>query len=106
MAQLQLSDFVVESSLMKEGEMANMIYKSDMVRSAIIGTSCSLLVHAYAVSARETNSVVQTCFDTPIPHEHVADNNRVVILGDSLKVMKSMLKLLVDTFQLGKKEII
>ncbi len=90
MARLQLSDFVVESSLMKEGEMANMIYKSDMVRSAIIGTSCSLMVHAYAVSARETNSVVQTCFDTPIPYEHVADNNRVVILGDSLKVMKSM----------------
>ena len=96
MAQLQTSNFVVECPVLKDGEMSNMMYKSDMVKSAILGTTCSLMVHAYAVSFRETNSVVQTCFDAPITYEHVFDNNRAVILGDSLKVMKSMTSESVD----------
>ena len=96
MAQLQTSDFVVAGPILKDEEMSNMIYKSDVVKSAILGTTCSLMVHAYAVSFRETNSVVQTCFDAPITYEQVSDNNRAVILGDSLKVMKAMTSESVD----------
>lgn len=96
MAQLQTSDFVVACPVLKDGEMSNMIYKSDVVKSAILGTTCSLMVHAYAVSFKETNSVMQTCFDAPITYEHVSDNNRAVILGDSLKVMKAMISESVD----------
>ena len=58
MAQLQTSDFVVAGPILKDEKMSNMIYKSDVVKSAILGTTCSLMVHAYAVSFRETNSVV------------------------------------------------
>jgi len=90
MALLQKSDFGVECPVLKEGEMSNIMYKSDVVKSAILGTTCSLMVHAYAVSLRETNSVVHACFDAPITYENVFDNNSAVILGDSLKVMKSM----------------
>ena len=96
MAQLQVSGFVVECPVLKDGEMSNMIYKSDIVKSAILGTTCSLMVHAYAVSCRETNSVMQTCFDAPITYEYVSDNNRAIILGDSLKVMESMTSESVD----------
>lgn len=96
MALLQTSDFVVECPVLKDGERYDIMYKSDMIKSAILGTTCSLMVHAYAASFRETNSVVKACFDIPIMYENVFDNNRAVILGDSLKVMKSMTSESVD----------
>ena len=56
-----------------------------VVKSAIAGTACSFCINTFA-----SNSLERECFTSTISNECVKGTNTMVVLGDSLKVMKLM----------------
>ena len=72
----------------QEADMYKTLSTSVLLGSAI----CSFPMNAYSdvINVVYTQSVEEVCFNGAIEYEHVSDNNRMVILGDSLKIMRLM----------------